>query len=137
MAARIRRHITTDATVQPHHGPSTNTHMTAVPKRTRAVRTGIPILAFESKTSKTYLMDTATLSSKGQLVIPRKIRRSLHLEPGDKITFTLEGQRIVLEPQRASRARLGKKGNRSVLIAPPDAPAMTPDSVKGILADFP
>lgn len=39
-------------------------------------------------------MDTAKLSSKEQLVIPRKIRRALHLEPGDKIKFTFEGQRI-------------------------------------------
>jgi AbrB family looped-hinge helix DNA binding protein len=82
-------------------------------------------------------MDTATLSSKGQLVIPRKIRLALHLEPGDKIKFSLEGQRALIEPVRASRARLAKEGNRKVLIAPPDAPAMTPDKVKAILADFP
>jgi AbrB family looped-hinge helix DNA binding protein len=35
-------------------------------------------------------MDTATLSSKGQLVIPRKIRLALHLQPGDKDPTTDE-----------------------------------------------
>jgi AbrB family looped-hinge helix DNA binding protein len=82
-------------------------------------------------------MSTTTLSSKGQLVIPRKIRQALHLKPGDKIKFTLEGQRIVIEPERTSRARLTREAHRKVLIAPPDAPPMTPDKVKALLAEFP
>jgi len=32
----------------------------------------------------------ATLTSKGQVTLPKPIRDRLHLEPGDKIDFTLE-----------------------------------------------
>ncbi len=41
-----------------------------------------------------------TISSKGQLVIPREIRGALHLEPGDRLNIRLEGTRIVLEPEK-------------------------------------
>ena len=32
----------------------------------------------------------ATVTSKGQVTIPKPIRDRLHLEPGDKIDFTLD-----------------------------------------------
>ena len=40
----------------------------------------------------------ATVSSKGQLVIPASIREELGIEPGTRIAFTVEGTRVVLEP---------------------------------------
>lgn len=39
-----------------------------------------------------------TLSSKGQLVIPRAIRRALQLKPGAKLTVELRQDQIVLRP---------------------------------------
>ena len=82
-------------------------------------------------------MDTAKLSTKGQLVIPNKIRRALHLQPGDTVKLALEGSRIIIEPQRHERARLVKSGRRKVLVAPAGAPPMTPENVKALLADLP
>lgn len=34
-------------------------------------------------------MSESTLTSKGQTTIPKKIRETLHLKPGHRITFTL------------------------------------------------
>jgi AbrB family looped-hinge helix DNA binding protein len=40
----------------------------------------------------------ATVSSKGQLVIPAKIRESMGIEPGTRVSIREEGTRLVLEP---------------------------------------
>jgi len=82
-------------------------------------------------------MSTATLSTKGQLVIPNRLRQALHLRPGDRISFSLEGERLVLQRDAPPRARLvrGKFG-RPVLVAPPNAPPMTPERVKAILEEL-
>ena len=83
-------------------------------------------------------MNTATISTKGQVVIPQRFRKALHLAAGDKVSFSLEGEKIVLQREETKRARLvrGKFG-RPVLLAPPGAPPMTPERVKALLADFP
>jgi len=80
---------------------------------------------------------TATLSTKGQLVIPHGYRKALHLQPGDKVSFSQEGDKLILWRDEPKRARLvrGKFG-RPVLIAPPGAPAMTPDAIKAILEEM-
>jgi len=36
-------------------------------------------------------MVTATLTSKGQITIPKSVRTSLHLHPGDRIAFVVHG----------------------------------------------
>jgi len=36
-------------------------------------------------------MVTATLTSKGQITIPKSVRRSLHLHTGDRIAFIVHG----------------------------------------------
>ena len=41
-------------------------------------------------------MPVVTLSSKGQIVLPREIRRSLNLRKGDRLYVTREGDRIIL-----------------------------------------
>lgn len=38
-------------------------------------------------------MPQATLSTKGQLTIPKKVRESLHIESGDKIDFIITKNR--------------------------------------------
>lgn len=40
-------------------------------------------------------MTTATLSSKGQITIPKVIREKYHLEPGDKVEFLEDDQGVV------------------------------------------
>jgi len=83
-------------------------------------------------------MSTATISTKGQLVIPHRFRKALHLQAGDKVTLSLEGEKLSLERERPKRARLvrGKFG-RPVLVAPRGAPSMTPERVKAILDELP
>ena len=83
-------------------------------------------------------MSTATISTKGQLVIPNRFRKALHLQAGDKVLFSLEGEKLLLEREQPKRARLvrGKFG-RPVLVAPPGAPPMTPERVKAILNELP
>jgi AbrB family looped-hinge helix DNA binding protein len=81
-------------------------------------------------------MSTATLSTKGQLVIPNRLRQALHLRPGDKVSFAVEGEKLVLQRDQPGRARLvrGKFG-RPVLVAPPGSPPMTPERIKAILEE--
>jgi AbrB family looped-hinge helix DNA binding protein len=80
-------------------------------------------------------MSRTTLSTKGQLVIPNKIRKALHLQPGDKVLLTLEPGRLILQRDEPKRAKLVEKNGRKVLVAPPGAPPMTPETVKALLAD--
>jgi AbrB family looped-hinge helix DNA binding protein len=82
-------------------------------------------------------MNSATISTKGQLVIPHRFRKALHLRAGDKVSFTLEGGKLTLQRDEPGRARLVEKHGRKVLVAPPGAPPMTPEFVKALMADFP
>jgi AbrB family looped-hinge helix DNA binding protein len=83
-------------------------------------------------------MSTALLSTKGQLVIPSRIRKALHLQPGDRVELELEGQSLVIRRVQSKRAKLvpGDFG-RPVLKAGKGAPPMTPDRVKALLEDSP
>jgi len=82
-------------------------------------------------------MNTATLSTKGQLVIPNRFRKALHLQPGDRVSFAIEGEKLVMQCHHPKHAKLVEKNGRKVLVAPPGAPPMTLDVVKALLADFP
>jgi hypothetical protein len=54
------------------------------------------------------------------------------------VALALEGDRLVIERAKSDKARLVKgKDGRKVLVAPADAPPMTAESVKALLADFP
>lgn len=86
---------------------------------------------------KTTAMSTATLSPTGQLIIPDHFRQALHLRPGDKVTMTLEGGRLVVQRDETSHATLVVENGRKVLLAPPGAPPMTTEAVKAALSDFP
>jgi AbrB family looped-hinge helix DNA binding protein len=82
-------------------------------------------------------MATAKISTKGQLVIPNRFRKALHLQAGDKVSFSLVAGKLILEREEPNRARLIEKDGRKVLVAPPTAPPMTPEFVKTLLADYP
>ena len=43
-------------------------------------------------------METSTLTIKGQIVIPSKIRRKLGLKKGSKIGFIESGDNVILQP---------------------------------------
>lgn len=45
----------------------------------------------------TQLLKEATISAKGQIVIPAEMRAALHLVPGDKLVLSQQGQSIMLE----------------------------------------
>jgi len=47
-------------------------------------------------------MRAATLSSKGQVTIPRAIRERLRLKPGDRVMFVEREDMVVLEPVSGS-----------------------------------
>jgi antitoxin PrlF len=42
---------------------------------------------------------STTLTSKGQMTLPKSVRARLGLQPGDKLDVAVEGQRIVLIPK--------------------------------------
>ena len=63
----------------------------------------------------------ATLTSKGQTTIPKEIRDSLNIKPGDRMTFTLmPDSTVVMRVKRKSVTELAgmlhKKGRKPVPI---------------------
>lgn len=52
-------------------------------------------------------METVTLSSKYQLVLPRAARERLRLQPGMKLTVVAKGGVIFLVPERPMQAFRG------------------------------
>lgn len=66
-------------------------------------------------------MPIATLTSKGQLVIPKDIREYLHLQPGDRLDFVIQDDgEVVLRPAvadvRELKGLLHKPGRQPVSI---------------------
>jgi len=48
-------------------------------------------------------MVTATITSKGQITIPKSVRESLHLKTGDRVSFLVHGQKeAVITPVTSS-----------------------------------
>ena len=47
-------------------------------------------------------MAITSVSAKGQVVIPKKLRDLLGLKPGDKLLVSIEGETIVLKPLKKS-----------------------------------
>jgi AbrB family looped-hinge helix DNA binding protein len=45
-------------------------------------------------------MSTSTVTSKGQVTIPRDVRKALNLKARDKVIFVLERDRAILIPAR-------------------------------------
>lgn len=81
------------------------------------------------------------LSTKGQVVLPSRIRNKLGLRPGDPLDASIESGRIVLTPRKrhSKKVRIIKDPITSfpVLDLGPNAPTLTNKQVKEILADFP
>ena len=45
-------------------------------------------------------MSTATITSKGQLTIPKRVREAMNLNEGDQVVVVVEDERIALYPVR-------------------------------------
>jgi len=81
------------------------------------------------------------ISTKGQVVVPNRIRRKLNLQPGDLLEAKLEGHHIVLTPRR-SRPRSSQiikdpATGLPVLSAGPNVPQLTSAQIREFLAEFP
>jgi len=48
--------------------------------------------------TKDYTVNTAYVTSKGQLVVPSRLRRRFGIKPGTRINFLEEGDRIIFQP---------------------------------------
>ncbi len=63
-------------------------------------------------------MPTATLTSKGQLTVPKRVRDQLHLRPGDRLEFRIESDgTLTVHPlmRRVSEVfgRFARRANRA------------------------
>ena len=55
----------------------------------------------------------ATLTSKGQVTIPKRIRDALHLLPGAAVEFSVNADgEVVLHPPHLSKSRRGARKDR-------------------------
>ena len=52
-------------------------------------------------------MTHSTVTSKGQTTLPAPIRRALHLKAGDRITYEIQGDSVVIRPQPGVMAVFG------------------------------
>ena len=62
-------------------------------------------------------MAVTSLSTKGQIIIPKRIREALRLRPGAKFVIELEGDRLILRPVKGDIAQrlYGKYGDLDLL----------------------
>lgn len=49
----------------------------------------------------------STVTTKGQVTIPKEVRDLLHIHPNDKIDFVIEGGRAILVPVKTLRELRG------------------------------
>lgn len=67
-------------------------------------------------------METTTMTTKGQVTIPKSVRQQLGLKQGSRVTFVVEGDHAVLRPASPARA-LPKSGFGMVKVSGPALPA--------------
>jgi AbrB family looped-hinge helix DNA binding protein len=81
------------------------------------------------------------VSTKGQIVLPGKIRDRLGLKPGDRLDASIEAGRVVLTPKHRRRFEFkvipDPVTGMPVISAEGDVPLLTSEDVADILADFP
>jgi AbrB family looped-hinge helix DNA binding protein len=68
-------------------------------------------------------MEATTMTSKGQVTVPKAVRQQLGLRQGTKVTFVVEGDHAVLRPAVPQRAA-PKSGFGMVKVS---GPAVPPD----------
>jgi AbrB family looped-hinge helix DNA binding protein len=83
---------------------------------------------------------TVTLSSKGQVVLPKQARTRLQLRPGTRFVCKIDGDSIILKLEPRSRERpkliLDPVTGLRITKSPPEVKVSSED-VRAALADFP
>ena len=86
-------------------------------------------------------MTTTTLSSKGQVVLPRLIRSKLRLTPGTRLVCVVQGDSVVLTPEHPRRFVreyiTDQLTGLRVTKAPDGLEPVTTEMVKTLLEDYP
>ena len=79
---------------------------------------------------------TTTLTSKGQVTIPKHIRDALHLQPGAAVEFSVNaGGEVVLHPPRATRKGRQRKDRFDAVRGRADVPWRTDELMKLLRAE--
>ncbi len=87
-------------------------------------------------------METKVLE-KGQVVIPASLRRRLGIKPGDRLKAAITADNIVLSPKherkqvRKTRIITDPVTRLPIIDVGDDAPVLTSEMVREMLADFP
>ena len=76
-------------------------------------------------------MLTTTMTSKGQVTVPKEVRQRLGLRRGSRVAFAVEGDHAVLRPAVPDRSR-PKSGFGMIKVSGPAVPADF--DVAGLLA---
>ncbi len=79
---------------------------------------GILFSWYQENSGEKMKVKTSTVTQKGQIVIPSKLRRKLGIRQGTQIAFIEEDERLVLQPLTAEYVkslRGALKGGRSPL----------------------
>lgn len=71
----------------------------------------------------------ATITSKGQITIPKKLRDRFNLEEGTKITFMVEENEIIMMPEEDPLERL-KRLRKKIKFSEKDLQEMIAESKK-------
>lgn len=81
------------------------------------------------------------MSTKGQVVLPSRIRRQLDLRPGDSLDAAVQGGKVVLTPPRKRRKKakivIDPRTGLPAITLGPGAPVLTSKEIEEILSDFP
>jgi AbrB family looped-hinge helix DNA binding protein len=80
-------------------------------------------------------MNITTMSTKGRIVVPKKIRDHAGFDPGDKIEISPKGQTVQLKKLGQSerqhlKIRFNKKTGLPHFVIPKNAPPITDEWVK-------
>lgn len=59
-----------------------------------------------------------TMDQAGRIVLPKEVRRRLHLEPGARLTLDVVAQRIELTPEPQGSAELQQTAGRRMVLRP-------------------
>ena len=79
-------------------------------------------------------MPMSTMTSKGQVTIPKEVREKLHIKPKDRITFTVDGDHAILHAIHGDI--LGLKGIfRDAVKGPIDFRKLRQEAEEGMAAE--
>jgi antitoxin PrlF len=52
-------------------------------------------------------MPISVLSSKGQMTIPKEVRKALNLQPSEKVIIVVEGNQAIIQPLKGNLLDIG------------------------------